>query len=552
MTNPPNHNPSDQDGESHTHTEADTDGQNHPISPWLAGLAGVVAGAFALAVGELTSSMYSPRPGPLVSVANRVIDNAPGWFVEFGKAVFSLNDKPALVVGTILISLASAAGLGVWSRRRLWIGFAGIAGFGVAGMLAIAYDAQGGWGLALPVNLTATLSGMLALWLLMGRLRSNPSGAAPSAGGVSPSRRQFITGIGSFGLATAVSVIAADFVRKRATVAAARDAVSLQPPRNTVVQSTTSTTAGGASRTPFGPIADTVGISPSIVPNDKFYLIDTAVQVPQVDPNDWELTIDGMVDKPISISYQDLLDRSTHIETVTLSCVSNEVGGSLVGNAIWQGVPLTELLDEAGVDPDASQIASWSRDGWSCGFPTDVAYDGRSAMVAVGMNGEPLPIRHGFPARLVVSGLYGYVSATKWLERIELTTLDAFDGYWINKGWSKFGPVKLQSRIDTPRTGDSVAAGTKIPIAGVAWAPSVGIKSVEVRVGDGPWQQADLGESLGVHAWRQWRLGWTPDEGRHIITVRAVSMNGETQTSEVAPPAPDGATGWHSIGVSAL
>ena len=289
-----------------------------------------------------------------------------------------------------------------------------------------------------------------------------------------------------------------------------------------------------------------------MIPNDEFYLIDTALTTPQVDPANWSMTIRGMVDNEVTYTYDELLERAKTIAPVTLSCVSNQVGGDLVGNAVWQGVPLVDLLDEAGVQPGAPQIASRSVDGWNCGFPTEAAYDGRTALVAVGMNGEPLPLRHGFPARLVVSGLYGYVSATKWLKEIELTTIEDFNGYWIPRGWSKLGPVKTQSRIDTPRHTEQVAAGTEVPIAGVAWAPNSGITKVEVQVGDGPWMEATLGESLGPDAWVQWMVPWTAVAGRHVVQVRATDSTGVTQTEQPTPPAPNGASGWHRIGVEAV
>jgi DMSO/TMAO reductase YedYZ molybdopterin-dependent catalytic subunit len=298
------------------------------------------------------------------------------------------------------------------------------------------------------------------------------------------------------------------------------------------------------------PIAATEGITPIVVPNDDFYRIDTALPVPQVDPKDWNLTIRGMVDRELTFTYDELLDRATTVAPVTLSCVSNQVGGNLVGNAVWQGVPLIELLDEAGVQSGATQIKSVSVDGWDCGFPTDLAYDGRTALVAVAMNGVPLPIDHGFPARLVVSGLYGYVSATKWLKDIELTTLEDFDGYWIPRGWSKLGPIKTQSRIDTPRNGSAIPEGTETAIAGVAWAPNKGIAKVEVRVDDGPWTEALLGESLGDNAWRQWYLSWTAVPGDHRVQVRATDNTGETQTEVQTAPAPNGASGWHTVSVS--
>lgn len=559
------------------------------------GVTGVLAGAAALSIGELAGAFAAPRPGPVVAVANRVIDLAPGWFVDFGKAVFGLADKPALVLGTIIISLMIAAGLGIASRRSLRVGILGIAGFGLVGMLAIAVDAQGGWGAAIPVALAAVVAGVAALVALMtkagagirpaiGQRSSRPAagdgtdgdtdtspgdavkdaadsvddGVDERAGAgrrpvgvidspVNPAvtRRSFLNLAGAVGATAAIATAGANVLRARSSAADARDAVRLDSAPGAVDLESQISAAG------TGEVAATPGLTPLIVPNDQFYLIDTAVLTPQVDPANWELRIHGMVDTPTVYSYQDLLDRATTVEPVTLSCVSNEVGGTLVGNAVWQGVPLVELLEEAGVQEGSTQIASRSVDGWTCGFPTELAFDGRTAMVAIAMNDEPLPLRHGFPARLVVSGLYGYVSATKWLSEIELTTMEAFDGYWIPRGWSKLGPVKTQSRIDTPRHGASVTAGEVVPIAGVAWAPNTGIELVEIQIDEGPWIEAELGESLGIHAWRQWLVRWTSTPGRHTIRVRAHDESGYVQTSELAPPPPSGATGQHQIGIDA-
>jgi DMSO/TMAO reductase YedYZ molybdopterin-dependent catalytic subunit len=526
--------------------------------------AGLLAAAAALSAGELAAAVAAPRPGPVVAVANRVVDNAPTWFVELGKSVFGLADKPALVLGTVLISLAIAIGLGISSRRTLLPGVIGISGFGLLGMAAIGVDSQGGWAAAVPVAMVAVTTGIGSFVLLMSKAAPGPAtapGHRAAAGGAetghdsdrtspidSPidpalTRRSFLNVAGTVGVTAAAASLGANLLRSRSSAADARASVRLDPAiSDELSDAIASSGTAGVGATP--------GITPLVVPGDDFYLIDTAVLTPQVDPADWSLTITGMVEQDLTISYQDLLDRATTVEPVTLSCVSNEVGGSLVGNAVWQGVPLTELLDEAGADPDASQIASYSVDGWSCGFPTELAYDGRVALVAVAMNNEPLPLRHGFPARLVVSGLYGYVSATKWLERIELTTLDGFDGYWIPRGWSKLGPVKTQSRIDTPRSGAALDGGETVAIAGVAWAPSVGIDLVEVQIDDGGWREAELGDSLGEHSWRQWLLRWEPTPGEHRIRVRATDSDGITQTSELAPPAPNGATGWHTISVT--
>jgi DMSO/TMAO reductase YedYZ molybdopterin-dependent catalytic subunit len=285
-----------------------------------------------------------------------------------------------------------------------------------------------------------------------------------------------------------------------------------------------------------------------VTPNGEFYRVDTRILVPQVDPDDWSLRITGMVDREVELSFDDLLAMDRITEYVTLSCVSNEVGGDLVGNALWSGVALRELLEVAGPQPEATQIVGRSVDGWTAGFPTEAIADGRPCMVAVTMNGEPLPVKHGFPARLIIPGLYGYVSATKWLTEIELTTWDAFDGYWIPRSWSKEGPIKTQSRLDVPRPGATLAAG-RTPIAGVAWAQTRSIQQVEVRIDDGPWQPARLPGELSTNTWVQWLYTWDATPGPHRVAVRATDGDGDTQTADVAPPAPSGATGHHTIKV---
>jgi DMSO/TMAO reductase YedYZ molybdopterin-dependent catalytic subunit len=291
------------------------------------------------------------------------------------------------------------------------------------------------------------------------------------------------------------------------------------------------------------------GLSPLITPNHEFYKIDTSLSTPQVDLATWTLRVHGMVERPYEITFADLMEMDLVERYVTLSCVSNEVGGNLVGNAKWLGVPLLEILDRARVQATAEQLVGRSVDGFTVGFPVAAAYDGRDALVAVGMNDEPLPFDHGFPARLVVAGLYGYVSATKWLSDIELTTWDGFDAYWVPRGWSKEGPIKTQSRIDTPRNRAALSTGART-IAGVAWAPDLGIERVEVQIDEGAWEVAELAATLDKDTWRQWRLAWSPSPGQHRIRVRATDAAGYTQTEEVSRPAPDGATGWHTIRVT--
>ena len=288
------------------------------------------------------------------------------------------------------------------------------------------------------------------------------------------------------------------------------------------------------------------GMTPLITPNNDFYRIDTAFSIPRVDVNTWRLSIGGLVERPYSISFEELLGLSTFEEFITLCCVSNQVGGNLIGNAKWQGVPIWHLINHAGVKPEATQIVGRSVDGFTVGFPRDVAFDGRPALVAVGMNGEALPFKHGFPARLIVSGLYGYVSATKWLQEIELTTWEGFNGYWIPRGWSKRGPVKLQSRIDVPRPAATISPGRQ-PIAGVAWAQNRGISKVEVQIDGGDWQEARLALPISKHTWVQWVHEWDATPGAHSVTVRATEANGELQSEGPRPPAPNGAEGWHQI-----
>ncbi len=296
------------------------------------------------------------------------------------------------------------------------------------------------------------------------------------------------------------------------------------------------------------------GISPYVTPispRNEFYRIDTALTVPQVDPDRWRLRITGLVDNPYELTYQDIRAMRLSDHVITLSCVSNVVGGTLVGNAVWTGVPLNVLLQRAGVQRGAQQIVGRSVDDFTAGFPTTAAYDGRNAILAIGMNNEPLPLRHGFPARIVVAGLYGYVSAVKWLEEIHLTTWDGFDGYWVPRGWSKLGPIKTQSRIDVPKGGSTLRVGQATAVAGIAWAPTRGIQRVEVRIGDEGWVPCRLGQALGNESWVQWHREWTPSNpGQQQIQVRATDGGGYTQSGRNVRPRPNGAEGWHTLSVN--
>jgi DMSO/TMAO reductase YedYZ molybdopterin-dependent catalytic subunit len=292
------------------------------------------------------------------------------------------------------------------------------------------------------------------------------------------------------------------------------------------------------------------GLTSYVTPNDQFYRIDTALQVPAIDADNWKLRVTGAVEHPFDITFAEVLALPLTEHMVTLACVSNEVGGDLIGNAAWLGYPLRELLRRASPKPGYDMVLSTSQDGWSAGTPLAVLLDeGTEALLAVGMNGQPLPLEHGFPARMVVPGLYGYVSATKWVTELKVTRFADEIGYWTDKGWTAKGPVKLESRIDKPRQGASVAAGDTV-IAGVAWDQHTGIAGVQVRVDDGDWQNAKLADAVSADTWRQWVLPWTARPGSHSIAVRATNTNGETQTSVQAPPAPNGASGWHTVQVN--
>ena len=333
------------------------------------------------------------------------------------------------------------------------------------------------------------------------------------------------------------------------TTQAPETTTTTQAPQTTTTQAPTRTSVSGVADPTPAQIAPVEGVSELITPNDEFYVIDTAIGVPQVDHRTWSLSFTGRVDNPFSVTYDELLAMPLVERYITLCCVSNQVGGGLVGNAKWLGVPLRTLVERAGVHRDGNQLVGRSVDRFTVGFPTAAVFDGREALVAIGMNGEPLPLKHGFPARLVVSGLYGYVSATKWLTEVEFTGWNDFDAYWVPRGWAKQAPIKTQSRIDTPREGN-INAGTNV-IAGVAWAQTRGISRVQVRVDDGDWTSAHLPQELSIDTWRQWYLEHDFTPGTHTIAVRATDGTGRTQTDSVRRPRPDGATGYHTIQVHA-
>lgn len=530
-------------------------GQRELVAAVPAALAGALAAGAALAAGELVGAAMGRRPSLVTAVGDQFIDRFAASLKDLAIRLFGTNDKIALIVGIVLLSLALGAVFGLVARRRFWVAVAGLVFFGGVGLWSGLQDPLGDTATAWTSVVVAVAVGIATLWLLL-RIapRTTVSAGTPGidAGHLDDdntdrisvedprrphvARRAFLGWSGAVGTWAALAAAGAHGLRTRSTVEGERVTLDLpQPVRSTPVP-----------RTQPAAIEELVasGLSPYTVPNDNFYRIDTALIVPQVEVESWRLRVDGMVDRPYELTHDELLDMDLVEVPVTLACVSNEVGGDLIGNATWLGAPLQELLERAGVQPGATQIVGESVDGFTAGFPTELALDGRTALVAVGMNGEPLPTRHGYPARLVVSGLYGYVSATKWLNRIRLTTWDDFDGYWIPRGWAKEAPIKISSRIDVPAR-QRIPAG-RTPVAGVAWSPSIGIASVEVRVDGGAWDSARLGETANEDTWVQWVYEWEAAPGSHELQVRATDTTGLTQTGERQAPAPDGATGWHT------
>ena len=487
---------------------------------------------FALGVSELLTGLIPSVPSLIVSIGTGIIDLAPPAVKDLAIETFGTADKPALLVGIVVLSALFGALLGLGGIRSMAIPSVGFLVFGALGAIAAIQDPQSQASPSIMVAAVAAGAGLAAFLAMIRRARVGEMPVVEA----DLARRAFLRGAGAFALLAGVTAVAGRLLVDRVRMASNRAEVVLPS-----AQTPLPAPAPGSS-------LSVAGIAPVVTPNDAFYRIDTALSVPSVDLDTWSLKITGMVDRPYELTYDDLLDLPMVERYVTLSCVSNQVGGDLVGNAKWLGVPLTDVLDRAGVQQGADQIVGRSVDGFTIGFPTEVAFDGREALVAVGMNDEPLPFDHGFPARLVVAGLYGYVSATKWLADIELTTWDAFDAYWVPKGWAKEGPIKTQSRIDTPQANARLGAGTR-PIAGVAWAPGRGISRVEVQVDEGGWQEATLSEPLSKESWRQWSLNWEAGSGTHTVQVRATDGNGDTQTTMPRPPRPDGATGYHTISV---
>jgi DMSO/TMAO reductase YedYZ molybdopterin-dependent catalytic subunit len=504
---------------------------------------GVVASGAGLAASELASGYLHQRVSPVVAVAESIIRLTPGAVIEKVISLVGRNDKPLVLGATLLGLLVISALVGVLAMRSLGAAEAVFVGMGVVLLLAVHARLTSSEATYIPagVGIVVALAALAALTpravRAVGPSMAGPPpsvGAAGSTGRAERSRRDFVRFAATI---AAVAVVAGAVGRVkahgRAAVDAARRHLHLRVTRPTE---------------PAGVAVGVKGVVPWITSQNDFYRIDTALSIPEILPADWSLRVHGMVDRELTLSYQDLLDRGLTEAWLTLCCVSNEVGGDLISNAWWSGVRIADVLKEVGVHPDADAVRSRSQDDWTCGTPLAALTDDRNAMFAIAMNGEPLAPEHGFPVRMVVPGLYGYVSGTKWVVDFEVTKFDDFSAFWTDRGWSAQGPVKTESRIDVPGNGAHVDTG-RVAIGGVAWAQHTGIAKVEVRVDEGPWATAKLGSDPTVDSWRQWAYVWSAPKGKHQLQVRATDKSGYTQTSELADVVPNGATGWHTIEV---
>jgi DMSO/TMAO reductase YedYZ molybdopterin-dependent catalytic subunit len=526
---------------------------------------GITSVALAVGTGHLAAALVAPAASPPLAVAAAVVRLAPLPLVEFATATFGTADKPVLLLGLGVVLAGVAALAGLAARRAAWPAEAVVGALGLLAAAA-AWTAPSFAQLDLLPQLVAAVAGVFAVrWLhprlsRAGTVPSNPprdtvaddEPAYPGAGDADAGRRRdpgavtrrgVLHGSAALGVVGAAAVVAGGAgqllgrgvgdSRAEVTRLLAAAPVTPAPP-----------VPPGADLTAFG-------APPVITSNADFYRIDAALRVPALSAADWTLRVHGMVDRELTLSFADLLARPLVARTLTLTCVSNDVGGPLVSSATFVGVSLRDLLRDAGVHDAADQLLSTSVDGWTAGTPTAVVLEpDRGALLAVGMNGEALPREHGFPVRMVVPGLYGYVSATKWITDLELTTFAAYDAYWVQRGWARQAPIKTQSRIDRPRAFAQLTAG-RVLLAGTAWAQHTGVERVEVRADDGPWQPAQLATEVNLDTWRMWRAELDLRPGRHVLQCRATDRSGATQPEQRSAPVPDGASGWHSVVVTA-
>ena len=531
----------------------------------LAALAGLAAGAVTVGVGSLVSLLTGAATNPVIAVGATFVDATPLWLKEFATSTFGTDDKLVLGIGEVLVLALLAALAGVLAARR-WAWGATLVVLLAAGSGIAAMSRPDTGVLAAVPSVAAGIAGLITLRLLVDRLPPLPEPAPriddhqasddasddrpPVAAGwatpPTPPRPTATTGTDrrSFLQATAAAAslgVVAAFVGRAVSssaraVLAARSALHLPAPKTT------------AAPVPAGVQVDAPGMEPWLTPATEFYRIDTALVVPQIDPAGWSLRVHGLVEQEVRLTWDELLASDLVEAWVTLCCVSNPVGGDLISNTRWLGLPIRELLARAKPHADADMVLSTSSDGFTASTPIEALTDDRNALLAIGMDGEPLPLEHGFPVRMVVPGLYGYVSATKWVVDLEVTRFADATAYWTDRGWSEKGPVKTQSRISVPRTTDPLVAG-EVVVAGTAWAQHRGVTRVQVRVDDGPWQDTTLAEDGSIDSWRQWSWRWQADAGDHVLRVRAFDPNGPQSGQEV-DVVPNGAEGYDEVEVS--
>jgi DMSO/TMAO reductase YedYZ molybdopterin-dependent catalytic subunit len=543
-------------------------------SAGLGAVAGVLAAGVALGVGQFVAGLTGASGSPVVVVGELQIDFTPAWLKNFAIAEFGADDKLVLVTGIVVVLGAFAALAGAAATRRMAYGMAGIAVFAAVGLTAAATRPDATVASLLP-TLAATVSAVAVLHLLIPLARpparpaarpvsydpvtgpaepeTAPAETGPAetglaetglaetgepelAGAAGPPRRSFLAAGAATAAIGAGAGLAGRLLTERGSVTRAQKSLRIPKPAVTT------------QALPPGVDLNIPGLAPFVTPNAKFYRVDTALVLPQVNPSSWQLRIHGMVNREITLSFDQLIKRPLIEDYITLCCVSNPVDGPYIGNAKWLGASLAALLKEAGIKAGADQLLCTSVDGFTSGTPVQTVMDGRDALLAVAMNSQPLPIAHGFPARMVVPGLYGYVSATKWVTDIEVTTFAGNFAYWAQRGWSQRAPIKTECRIDVPNGLQEIKAG-RTAVAGVAWAQHKGVEAVEVRVDRGPWQEARLAAVPGLDTWRQWVWEWDATTGGHVLEARATDKTGYTQTSALAPPEPDGATGYPMVSV---
>lgn len=502
---------------------------------WRPAVAGVAAAIAGLGAAELTAAVVAPAASPVLTVGALIIDIVPAGFKDLVIGLFGTADKAVLIISIGLAVVVLAALAGIVELTRPPFGRVLVVVAGAVALFATLSRSDSATLDVLP-SVVAMAVSAIVLTLLVARLRGHDPAVPPPNG---LDRRRFLAFTGASAGLGVVALIGGQLLSAGTRAAdAARSLFTL--PGATV----------RAAPIPSGASLDVAGISELITPNASFYRIDTALQVPRIDPTEWTLRITGMVENEIEITFAELLALPLEESVTTIACVSNYVGGDLIGNAKWLGYPIRDLLARAKPTSGADMVLSRSQDGWTAGTPLEALTDERNAILAVGMNGKPLPLEHGYPVRMIVPGLYGYVSATKWLVELKLTRFDEEKGYWTPRGWSALGPIKLSSRIDVPRENAQVPAGSVV-VAGVAWSQQVGVGAVQVKVDDGPWQSATLADAISVDTWRQWMFTWdNASAGQHRLRVRATDAKGLVQTSALADVAPDGATGHHEITVT--